>query len=988
MGFTSRKRRASDTDYKAPSSVVKRLKLSEEVQSTPIQHNRGITLQEESDDPLPPSSAPSSPVFWDDNNEPERSEKSPVRPMSPLNLDFSPLPTTPPGNSPDGPLTSPFIPSPVKPYGGRPRVSAPHRNPRGTRDLQKQPEWRAAKLQKARQEAEAVERALAEKEQEFKAKEKQKLQNVVHGFVRNTMQGGTSLQEILDAMFSINEDDPQITGVFSKFFRAHGATLMEKVAERAPQEADLFSSRHIADLVAQEGQAIQNLLTRDTSTKVSDLLSSFNMQGLSDKLREVAPTMWGILVAVSTVEEEGHETTRRDRSLVFTTVCAMMSLLRSQKANNFQAIIALFLLGSGAAKREIEVFAHAGISLSYKSVMNYIKTLSQEGIRQFRAVFRSCMCSIVWDNLNIAFRVESQRLDSKNHFDNGTTATLIPVYNPFTGSSRTLRGTLPLSMKPERTSSNSTFSWTAADTLPSPTDAAKLDECLRWQLKDNALQHIPEFAHLRAMLGRCPEVEQIQVHKTEQYPLPAMHEDESSIDGTLAVYEAIFRHLETSSEDLEDHGLVISHGDLLTDNLVNTIEASRRNTPDVLESTRALTRLFGIFHAKMAGNRLVVNEHWGKPNATIPGGLCWEHTQLLQRKPISAGWKSKKAAPWKPCHELLQISTAGHVRDAFRICCGAASFTEWASKATISDFEQVADKVYASLYTTAAYDQACSVQEAHRDPAFENSVLYNRDSLLYLLLVSSIKAGDIGRVVLIFRIWAVMMRTPKTMPKYADAFFETLGRLKSYNPVLRKFLLHNWLVNLRGIIDGFKEVDLLQEHQNFWAKIIYNAKGVNRSWEWLSRITVCIFVLRDAMKTVQSTFKIPDYGTKHTVPDMKNEILRVAEALEKDRLQELWSERPWKEDVERVRDLLEEGSNYLNSRGAFSRFTEPSVTYEVVASGSDALEKGTGGQMDDEEENHHEDYDVTREDLEMDDEEPYGMLDTILRAATDMVEET
>ncbi|KAK7016011.1 hypothetical protein R3P38DRAFT_3321516 [Favolaschia claudopus] len=925
MVFVRKKRRASDAEYQPPGSV------------------RNTTRQ-----------WPSSPVFWGENNEPEATEETPLRPLSPLNLDFTPLPTTPPGNSPD-----------VKLYGGRPRVSAPRRNPRGTRDLQKQPEWQAAGLQQARQEAEAVEQALAEKEREFKAKQKQKLQNTVHGFVRDTMKGGTSLQEILDAMFSINQDDPQITGVFSRFFRAHGANLMQKVAERAPEEGDLFATQQIADLVEREGKIIQNLLTRESGTKVSELLSSFNMRGLADELRAAAPTMWGILVAVSTATDDEGESKRRDPSLVsdqfctkrvFTTVCAMMSLLRSQKANNFQAVIALLLLGSGAAKREIEVFAHAGISLSYKSVMNYIKTLSQEGIRQFRAVFRSCMCSIVWDNLNIAFRVESQRLDSKNHFDNGTTATLIPVYNPFTGKNRTPRGTLPLSMKPDRTSSNSTFSWTAADTLPSPADAAKLEECLRWQLKDNALQHIPELAHLRDALGRCPEVEQIQVHKTEQFPLPAMHEDESSIDGTLAVHEAIFRHLDTPSEDLESHGLVISHGDLLTDNLVNTIEASRRNTPDVLESTRALTRLFGIFHAKMAGNRLVVNEHWGKPNATIPGGLCWEHTQLLQRKPISAGWKSKKAAPWKPCHELLQISTAGH--------------------ATFSDFEQVADKVYASLYTTAAYDQACSDEEAHRDPAFENSVLYNRDSLLYLLLVSSIKAGDIGRVVLVFRIWAVIMRTPKTMPKYADAFFETLGRLNSYNPVLRKFLLHNWLVNLRGIIDGFKEVDLLQEHQNFWAKIIYNAKGVNRSWEWLSRITVCIFVLRDAMKTVQSTFKIPDYGTKHTVPDMKNEILRVAEALEKDRLQEAWPERPWKEDVERVGDLLEEDSNY------------PSITYEVVPSGSESLEKGASGEMDDEEENHHEDYDVTREDLEMDHEEPYGMLDTILSAATDMVDET
>jgi hypothetical protein len=29
----------------------------------------------------------------------------------------------------------------------------------------------------------------------------------------------------------------------------------------------------------------------------------------------------------------------------------------------------------------------------------------------------------------------------------------------------------------------------------------------------------------------------------------------------------------------------------------------------------------------------------------------------------------------------------------------------------------------------------------------------------------------------------------------------------------------NWLANLTGKINGFKEKDLLQEHQNFWAKV-------------------------------------------------------------------------------------------------------------------------------------------------------------------------
>ena len=253
----------------------------------------------------------------------------------------------------------------------------------------------------------------------------------------------------------------------------------------------------------------------------------------------------------------------------------MLSILRSQKANNFQAVIGLFLLGSGAAKREIEVFAHAGISLSYKGVMDYVKNLSIEGIRQFRQVFKECTCSIVWDNLNIAFRVESQRLDSKNHFDNGTTATLIPVYNPFTGESRTPRGTLPLEMKPPRTSTKASFAWTAADTLPSAAESIKLEECLRWQLKRMALDYIIELNHLKNKLGDCPTVDQIQVHKTEQYPLSAMHEDESSIDGTLSVYSAIMSQLQTNSMDLREHGLLFANGDLLTDSLVNTACSSK-----------------------------------------------------------------------------------------------------------------------------------------------------------------------------------------------------------------------------------------------------------------------------------------------------------------------------------------------------------------------------------------------------------------------------
>lgn len=38
----------------------------------------------------------------------------------------------------------------------------------------------------------------------------------------------------------------------------------------------------------------------------------------------------------------------------------------------------------------------------------------------------------------------------------------------------------------------------------------------------------------------------------------------------------------------------------------------------------------------------------------------------------------------------------------------------------------------------------------------------------------------------------------------------------------------NWLANLSNKPDGFKEMDLLQEHFNFWAKVSYfSLRNVN-----------------------------------------------------------------------------------------------------------------------------------------------------------------
>jgi hypothetical protein len=70
-------------------------------------------------------------------------------------------------------------------------------------------------------------------------------------------------------------------------------------------------------------------------------------------------------------------------------------------------------------------------------------------------------------------------------------------------------------------------------------------------------------------------VDQIPLHKSEQYPLPAMNLEESSLEGTREVYLTILRNMGLDDEALKVHGLLFDDGDLLTDSLKE--KASVRN---------------------------------------------------------------------------------------------------------------------------------------------------------------------------------------------------------------------------------------------------------------------------------------------------------------------------------------------------------------------------------------------------------------------------
>ena len=242
----------------------------------------------------------------------------------------------------------------------------------------------------------------------------------------------------------------------------------------------------------------------------------------------------------------------------------MLMRSRNGHSTEFQTTTCIYLLACGASRSQFDVLNHAGFTLLYTSAIEKIKQLGIERLRKIISIVHSRAFMIIWDNLNITFRVGEQWKASKDHFDNGTTATLIPLYGVEYGELR-------LDMKAKRDSRLPVLKFGPEDLLPSP---EQVESAELWHIEDILYDCFPSL-RLRFkdnFPSAPPTILQIPLHKTEQYPLPAMHIDESSLDGSLEVLNTIFCYtLKMTADDLEKHGIVFCAGDQLSISLLDKV---------------------------------------------------------------------------------------------------------------------------------------------------------------------------------------------------------------------------------------------------------------------------------------------------------------------------------------------------------------------------------------------------------------------------------
>ncbi|KAK1220264.1 hypothetical protein PQX77_017000 [Marasmius sp. AFHP31] len=412
----------------------------------------------------------------------------------------------------------------------------------------------------------------------------------------------------------------------------------------------------------------------------------------------------------------------------------------------------------------------------------------------------------------------------------------------------------------------------------------------------------------------------IPVQRMEVYPLPAMNINELTIVGNADVDQAVVE--ETGMKDAPWWMKIVRiiGGDQLSLARIRSIFNLRAGKEG------------GYTGWGWAGTLLT---HWGKSNAGTrnPGCLAF-HNTILHRLPIT----TTSLPPFRICRDLVFVSLYGRLFHLLLKVSAAKSLEAYAKTATWDQIMKDSKRIYNTYVNIqTVHDLRQSREEQKGSPVtkgdmvYENAILFLRDALLSREFSDAVKVGDSGRVVLVLKRWAFSYRgngrtkyayemlhllhnITHVWPKPLRQVFmiQSLTKLYSFFLSSSDVVLNNWLLNLQGKEDSFVEVDLVQEHLNFWIKRVYKAHGSNSTWEWLSMICPCISTLRKLANNMANTVGEASQGTRHAAADLSNDIDTIMGSLEHHQVYQIIQGRVLDNDDPPVKDVISEGITQLS----------------------------------------------------------------------------
>ncbi|KAG9093040.1 hypothetical protein FS749_015194 [Ceratobasidium sp. UAMH 11750] len=744
--------------------------------------------------------------------------------------------------------------------------------------------------------------------------------------------------------------------------------LSSRATESGVKHVQRFALENVVDRLEKEAKAIteSSCLRLSTEAMLSHATDEFMLNTLAEDLKHYCPTacyvFHGFCTSRSQIKAQTATGKRRKDKIVS---ISLLSLLHeyNQFNNSFQSYSSLFLYGSGVGRQGISVISSYGNSTSYSKLIAkpIYQSLPGSGAGSVTVVLRrqpgllyslGAACrkflrdvlaahpfGIVYDNIDIHFKVAEQVIGKIDTLESGTCATAFKLFkaNPQDMLVSDLMARFdrapPL---------------TLTDIQLSPDEAKLHRECIISTILRTIIHHAgPEFTKYLPLLNNNTPASSYkrELHHDRLHPLPTMHIDESTVKGNIEICTTIFKELgfDTSNPEFQQFVRLIA-GDQLTIARLRAIAKNRLGHESGYESFQWLVPVLGLFHVKMAQAQGILETHLGASNSSRnPVSLSYHQTLLFQ-KPLPT------PTPFHTARDLIRVSLYGRILDCLLLVSGASDLATLTQQLSVLDTSSATNQPYANSFSrlkqfaTAIYDQYANRKRVYAlrkerkqaskdtpagDMILEDSILFICEALEFEEFTAAIKAGDSGRVLIVLKLWAFSFRANGRV-KYAHEMLHLIHNMTHvWPPALRDIVLNNWLINPTGKPNSHVELDLVQEHLNFWIKNAYKAHGSSASWEWLATISPCVDVLRTLTRGFQRTLG-DDQGVRHASADQTRTIDALMRSLAMNKVHMI---KPGRKRAEEngapVVDVLSAGMQAL-VHGANSPLTEFNQNFKVL----------------------------------------------------------
>ncbi|KAA1099875.1 hypothetical protein PGT21_023486 [Puccinia graminis f. sp. tritici] len=510
---------------------------------------------------------------------------------------------------------------------------------------------------------------------------------------------------------------------------------------------------------------------------------------------------------------------------IASTVCAMVSFARNRRHNGLQIFNSIRFVAAGVTERMNDYLHLLGLTSSRRTALRALKVLSEHAagnLRRVMAVDNGLLYgpTICIDNLDMEQRVHAHSVGHRSMTFHGTWGY---VHTPNSGLMESLdQSKLSLESYYQALARIPDLELHPRMLLPTREEDDHFEAVLKSQIAQVMYQYVAKPSDPDTATPRSPPaIDKISCSPPNINVLKLMEASDNSAEGLGQVIDSIIKQTGLDPEEFCSR-LQILDGDLGTAQNFNSIRAMRTPSEYCEHHLKSICFQLGASHTLWNLAQAILTSHFGNPSQTNDLGT-WHYLHAL-------GIPSEKAIPKKDFTLMLNNIEKTHEASIFyclRVIMGNEneSITDDQSQPTIptSRWNEIIQECYVRFLSP----QARRKNPKQLSPKRYSFLIQLHDFSTIVEANRAMKAGDVGRLMNIWKVWSIMAQALPGLVNYRSYLPRTIILLKHVLPPdLSKFILHNFLVSPSGRDNHFVPKDYYLELLNYWLKFFYNRSGI------------------------------------------------------------------------------------------------------------------------------------------------------------------